>query len=71
MSQPSPDASDLSNEEKKTTEPAPVIVREDKRRYLYEGALIIIPKQLITNQIAFSPKFHLSLLLLYKALIDK
>ncbi len=42
MSQPSPDAPELSKEEKKTTEPAPVIVQEDKRRYLYEGALIVL-----------------------------
>ena len=42
MTQPSQDVPELPEEEKKTTGLAPVIVQEDKRRYLYEGALIVL-----------------------------
>ena len=41
MTSASADTPDLS-EEKKAGESAPIIVKEDKRRYLYEGALIVL-----------------------------
>lgn len=42
MTQPPQDQSELPENEKRSSEPAPVIVQEDKRRYLYEGALIVL-----------------------------